>query len=144
MPRNIEPSAADLYNVYLYDMDHLSEIVEQNKKARKDEVPRAEAIVDEQVDKFQKWQAGIEAVTVVNALRERLVGEREAFLHERLGDWPNLSLEDRNRMAAAMDDLLKRVLLDRAESLRGERDLRRKLQNLEALRDLFRLDRDPS
>lgn len=144
MPRNIDPAAADLYNVYQYDMDHLSEIVEQNKKARQDEVPRAESIVEEQVEKFQKWQSGVEAVTVVSALRERLSGEREAFLRERLADWPQLSPEDRSRMATIMDDLLNRVLLDRVESLKGERNLRRKLQNLEALRDLFRLDRDSS
>ena len=90
MPRNIEPSAADLYNVYLYDMDHLSEVVEQNKKARQDEVPRAEAIVQEQVEKFQKWQSGVEASAVVGALRARLASEREAFLRERLAAWPHL------------------------------------------------------
>jgi glutamyl-tRNA reductase len=144
MPRNIEPSAADLYNVYLYDMDHLTEIVEQNKKARQDEVPHAESIVEEQVEKFQKWQSGVEASAVVGALRTHLAGEREAFLRERFASWPHLSAEDRTRMAALMDDLLNRVLLERAESLKGERDLRRKLQNLEALRDLFRLDRDDS
>jgi glutamyl-tRNA reductase len=144
MPRNIEPSAGDLYNVYLYDMDHLTEIVEQNKKARQDEVPHAEAIVEEQVEKFQKWQSGVEAAAVVSALRERLAAEREAFLRERLADWPQLSPEDRSRMARLMDDLLNRVLLERAESMKGERNLRRKLQNLEALRDLFRLDRDSS
>jgi glutamyl-tRNA reductase len=142
MPRNIEPSAGDLYNVYLYDMDHLSEIVEQNKKAREEEVPRAEAIVEEQVEKFQKWQSGVEATAVVSALRTRLASEREAFLRERLAAWPHLSAEDRSRMAGLMDELLNRVLLEPAESLKGERDLRRKLHNLEALRDLFRLDRD--
>jgi glutamyl-tRNA reductase len=133
-----------LYNVYLYDMDHLSEVVEQNKKARQDEVPRAEAIVEEQVAKFQKWQSGVEASAVVSALRARLLREREAFLRERLAAWPDLSAEDRNRMAALMDELLNRVLLEPAESLKGEHDLRRKLQNLEALRDLFHLERDES
>jgi glutamyl-tRNA reductase len=144
MPRNIEPSAEDLYNVYLYAMDDLSEIVEQNKKARQDEVPRAEAIVEEQVEKFQKWQSGVQASAVVGALRARLDRERDTFLQERLAAWPHLSPEDRSRMAGLMDELLNRVLLEPAESLKGERDLRRKLQNLEALRDLFRLDRDES
>jgi len=144
MPRNIEPGAAELYNVYLYDMDHLSEVVEQNKKARQDEVPHAEAIIEEQVGKFQKWQSGVEASVVVAAVRAHLEKEREAFLRERLANWPQLSPEERQRMAALMDDLLNRVLLDPAESLKGEHDLRRKLRNLEALRDLFRLDRDKS
>ena len=107
-------------------------------------MPRAEAIVQEQVEKFQKWQSGVEASAVVGALRARLASEREAFLRERLAAWPHFRAEDRTRMAALMDDLLNRVLLEPAESLKGERDLRRKLQNLEALRDLFQLDRDDS
>jgi len=142
VPRNVAPGAADLYNVYLYDLDHLAEIVEQNKKSRQDEVPRAEAIIQEQVEKFQHWQAGVEAGAVVDAVRARLMNDRETFLRERLADWPHLSPQDRSRMAQLMDALLSRVLLERAESLKGERNLRRKLQNVEALRDLFRLDRD--
>jgi hypothetical protein len=35
-------------------------------------------------------------------------------------------------------------VLNRAERLRGEREMRRKLQNLEALRDLFHLPREKS
>jgi glutamyl-tRNA reductase len=142
VPRNVAPDVADLYNVYLYDLDHLSEIVEQNKKSRQAEVPRAEVIVQEQVEKFQKWQAGVETAAVVDALRASLAIERENFLRERLTAWPDLSAEERARMAGLMDDLLNHVLLERVEGLKGERDLRRKLQNLEALRDIFRLDRD--
>jgi glutamyl-tRNA reductase len=142
VPRNVAPSAGDLYNVYLYGLDDLTEIVEQNKKSREAEVPRAEAIVEEHVDKFQGWQASVETGAVVAALRERLRRDREAFLEERLADWRHLSEEDRRGMARLMDELLNRMLLDPAERLKGVRDLRRKLQNLEALRDLFRLDRE--
>ena len=52
----------------------------------------------------------------------------------------HLSADDKRRIAALMDELLDRVLLEPAERLKGVPDLRRKLQNLEALRDLFRLD----
>jgi hypothetical protein len=41
-----------------------------------------------------------------------------------------------------MDEMVNRVLLEPAERLKGVRDLRRKLQNLEALRDLFQLNRE--
>ena len=62
LPRNIEAAAADLYNVYLYNIDDLTEIVEQNRHARESEVPRAETIVDEHVGKFLSWQASVELV----------------------------------------------------------------------------------
>jgi glutamyl-tRNA reductase len=139
VPRNVDPAAAGLYNVYLYGVDDLSEIVEQNKRARESEVPRAEAIVEQHIARFEAWQASVETGVVVAELRARLAAERETFLRERLGTMPHLSAEDRRRVAELMDELLDRVLLEPAERLKGVRDLRRKLQNLEALRDLFRL-----
>ena len=61
VPRNITDDAAGLYNLYLYNIDDLGEIVEQNKKAREAEVPRAEAIVAEHIAKFESWRAALEA-----------------------------------------------------------------------------------
>ena len=144
MPRNVDPGAAALYNLYLYAIDDLAEIVEQNKKARQAEVPRVESIVEEQIERFESWQAGVEAGVVVKELRARMAGEREIFMRERAGGLAHLSAEDRARVAGMMEELLDRVLLEPAEKLKGVRDLRRKLQNLEALRDLFKLDREGS
>ncbi len=141
VPRNVAASVADLYNVYLYDVDDLSEIVEQNKRARQAEIPVTEAIVDEHVGKFEAWQASVETGAVLRELRARLEAERDAFLRERLDAMPHLSPEERSRMARVVDDVLERMVLQPAEALKGVRDLRRKLQNLEAVRDLFRLDR---
>jgi glutamyl-tRNA reductase len=140
VPRNVAPGAADLYNVYLYGVDDLKEIVEQNKRAREAEVPKVEVLVEEHVSKFESWQAGVEAGAVLRELRSRLGAEREAFLRERLSAMTHLSADDKRRIAALMDELLDRVLLEPAERLKAVPDLRRKLQNLEALRDLFRLD----
>ncbi len=137
MPRNIEAAAADVYNVYVYNMDDLSDIVQQNRQARESEVPRAEAIVDDHVGKFLSWQAGVELVGLVEALRSRLREERAAFVRERLASMSHLSEADRAQMETLMDELLEKLLVEPAERLRGERQLRRKIQNVEALRDLF-------
>jgi len=140
VPRNVAPAASELYNVYLYGVDDLKEIVEQNKRAREAEIPKVETLVEEHVAKFESWQAGVEAGVVLRELRSRLESERETFLRERLGDISHLSPDDKERISGLMDELLRRVLLQPAEQLRAVPDLRRKLQNLEALRDLFRLD----
>jgi glutamyl-tRNA reductase len=140
VPRNVATAASELYNVYLYGVDDLKEIVEQNKRAREAEIPKVESLLEEHVAKFESWQAGVEAGAVLRELRSRLESEREAFLRERLGHMAHLSSEDQRRVSALMDELLARVLLEPAERLKAVPDLRRKLQNLEALRDLFGLD----
>ncbi|MGC1830445.1 MAG: glutamyl-tRNA reductase [Candidatus Acidiferrales bacterium] len=56
VPRNVAPESAGLYNLYLYNVDDLGEIVQQNKKAREAEIPRAEAIIAAHVAKFEAWR----------------------------------------------------------------------------------------
>jgi glutamyl-tRNA reductase len=142
LPRNIQASAADLYNVYVYNLDDLTDIVQQNRNARESEIPRAEAVVEEHVSKFLSWQASVELVGLVEALRARLRAERGAFLSSRLETMNHLAAADITRIESLMDDLLQKLLLEPAERLRGERELRRKIQNVEALRDLFLHDRE--
>jgi glutamyl-tRNA reductase len=142
MPRNVEASAAELYNTYVYNIDDLTEIVEQNRHARESEIPRAETIVDEHVGKFLSWQASVELVGLVDALRARLREERAAFIRARMDSMNHLSAAERERMESMMDELLEKLLLEPAERLRGEKELRRKIQNVEALRDLFLSNRE--
>ncbi len=142
LPRNIEASAGKLYNLYVYNMDDLSDIVQQNRNARESEIPRAEGIVEEHVGKFLSWQASVELVGLVEALRARLKDERRAFVHARMDSMKHLSASDRERLEGIMDELLEKLLLEPAQRLRGEKELRRKIQNVEALRDLFLANRE--
>src|SRR5215472_13651335 len=140
MPRNIDPAVANIYNVYLYTMEDLTEIVKQNRDARQSEVPKAEALVEEHVAKFISWQASVELTGVLDTLRGRLREKRTKFLTERAG-MNHFSSEDRERIGSLMDELIEQLLLHPAEQLRAEKELRRKIQNVEAIRDLNLSDR---
>ncbi|HWZ97214.1 MAG TPA: glutamyl-tRNA reductase [Candidatus Dormibacteraeota bacterium] len=142
VPRNIDSSLADLYNVYLYNLDDLSEIVRQNRAARAEEIPKAESIVDEHVMKFLSWQASVELVSLLDVLRTRVKEERAAFLRERMEMLTHFRPEERKKMELLMDELLEKMLMRPAEKLRGEKKLRKKIQNVDALRDLFLSDRE--
>src|SRR5258705_10654583 len=144
VPRNVDPDASNLYNLYVYNIDDLTEIVGQNRSARESEIPRAELIVEEHVGKFLSWQASVELVGLVDALRSRIREERAAFIRARLDTMNHLARADRERMEALMDELLEKLLVEPAERLRGEKELRRKIQNVEALRDLFLSKKDKS
>ncbi len=142
VPRNVDPAAADLYNLYVYNIENLTEIVEQNRAARESEIPRAEAIVEEHIGKFLSWQASVELVGLVDALRSRIREERASFIRARIGGMNHLAPGDREHVENLMDELLEKLLVEPATRLRGEKELRRKIQNVEALRDLFLSKKD--
>jgi glutamyl-tRNA reductase len=142
VPRNIAPDVAELYNVYVYNTDDLSEIVQQNRSARESEIPKAQGIVDEHVAKFLSWQASVELVGLMEALRTKMREERASFLRARIEPMKHLTETDRAHVERLMDEMLEKLLLEPAERLRGEKELRRKIQNVEALRDLFLSNRE--
>lgn len=140
IPRNVVPDAAGLYNLYLYNIDDLGEIVEQNKRAREAEIPRAEAIITEHVEKFEGWRAGMEAASIVDDLRGRFHEQREALLRERLAQMQDHSPAERERLAAITEELIEQLLREPADRLRSGRGLRGRLAAIEAVRELFGLD----
>jgi len=137
VPRNVDPTAADLYNVFLYGVDDLQEIVQENRNAREGEVPRAESIVSEHVEKFSAWQSGSDAVATLADLKDRLRVERENFVAGRASELAAFPPEERERILRMMDDLLAHVLREPAERLMKDREVR---ERASLLRELFGLD----
>lgn len=139
VPRNIDPAVEPLYNVYLYNIDNLNEIVEQNRKAREQEVPRAEAIVGEHVSKFEGWQSGMLMHTLLEELRVKLQREREAFLLEHRELIRQLSPEERRQFGALAEQVLERLVHEPAVALGHQKDLRPKPREIQAVREFFGL-----
>jgi glutamyl-tRNA reductase len=142
VPRNIDANVGKLYNVYVYTMDDLSEIVQQNRQARENEIPKAEGIVEEHLGKYLSWQTSVELVGLLNELRLKMREERAQFIRSRVESIRHLTDSDRAHVEKLMDEMLESLLLEPAQRLRSEKDLRRKIQNVEALRDLFLSNRE--
>jgi len=106
VPRNVAPEVAGLKNVSLYNIDDLKEMVLQNLKARQQEIPRAEAIVDEHIKNFRRWQAGVSACSIVRDLRAGSQIDRETFLLKHLDAMSDYSDQER----AYVMRLLKKFL----------------------------------
>ena len=142
VPRNVAPGAAGLYNLYLYNVDDLGEIVEQNKKAREAEIPRAEAIIAEHIARFESWRAALEAGSIVDDLRDQFHKHRESLIREKLAEMDDVSPGERDRIAHITEELIERVLEHPAKKVRHGRGMRGRLAGLEALRHLFGLDEE--
>ena len=115
-------------------------IVEQNKKAREAEIPRAEALISEHLAKFEAWRAALEATSIVEDLRDRFHKHRELLLREKLAEMPEVSPEERARIAHITEALIERVLDQPARRLRHGGGMRGRLGAIDALRHLFGLE----
>jgi glutamyl-tRNA reductase len=142
VPRNVAPDAVGLYNLYLYNIEDLGEVVEQNKKARESEIPRAEALISEHLAKFEAWRTALEAASIVDDLRDHFHKHREIVIRETLGEIKEVSPEERARIAQITEELIERVLDHPSRKLQHGRGLRGRLAGIEALRHLFGLDEE--
>src|SRR5207302_862961 len=70
VPRDIDPACAELEGVSLYDIDDLQAVVARNLNTRAEEIPRAEAIVEEEIRRFARWLGQLDALPTVSALRD--------------------------------------------------------------------------
>lgn len=72
VPRDIDPTIHRLSNSYVYDIDDLKDIVEENMEDRNAEAVKGERIVDEAVIHFRKWFESLAVVPTIVALREKI------------------------------------------------------------------------
>ena len=80
VPRDIEPEVGDLEDVYLYCVDDLHEIIDENLQSRREAALQAEEIIDSQLENFLAWLRTQDAVPVIRDIRERAESESEYLL----------------------------------------------------------------
>ena len=105
VPRDLDPKLNDLDNVYLYDIDDLTSVVEINKSVREKEAVKAGRIVDEEVLKFQHWHKGMAVTPTIAALRKKIDTICQGELERTLPRLQGLDEKDRQvieRMTAAI------------------------------------------
>ena len=82
VPRDVEAEVGDLSDVYLYTIDDLRGIVEENKRGRQSEARKADLIVAEGVRDYYRYRRGLETVDTVKHFRERAETVRERELEK--------------------------------------------------------------
>jgi glutamyl-tRNA reductase len=136
VPRNVEPSAARLENVFLHTIDSLDLLIQKNLKRRKEEVPRVEEILDQELQHFRSWVRGLEAEPIIAQMQKQAERIRQHELAEAFARFPAETHADLERLTRA---LVRKILHHPSTQLRG-RDGNQDLSRLDLVRELFRLD----
>ena len=140
VPRDIEPTVDSIENVYLYNIDNLQDIVDENMKGRNKEALKAEVIVEEEVIHYNNWIKELEAVPTIVSLRAKAEGIVLQELEKSLGWMQKLSYEDRERVDNLVKSVVNKILHAPVTVMKEESSEVTSKGIVDAVRQLFRLD----
>ncbi len=140
VPRNIDPRAHEIDNVFLYDIDDLELVIEANRRERAREAERAEAIITAEMETTVRWLKSLDVVPTIVALRERAEAIRQGELEKLLGRMKELSPEQREAIGRFAEGLVNKLLHHPLVALKEEADSVNGSLYVEATRRLFQLD----
>jgi glutamyl-tRNA reductase len=109
VPRDVEDSVADLDNVYVCNIDDLSQIVAGARESRAAEIDRARAIVDEGVAEYLRWWRSLEVAPLIVAVREKLAATRLAELARLRSRLQGLSDKEWRVIEAGFEALTNKI-----------------------------------
>jgi glutamyl-tRNA reductase len=139
VPRDIDPEINRLDNAYVYDIDDLKGIIEENIGDRQKEAVKGERIIDEAVIRFREWHEALDVVPTIVALRAKLDAMAEAEI-KRTVQAQGLSAEDALALQRMMASFINKVLHDPTMHLKRDGMLGDRSLHLDAVRKLFKLD----
>jgi glutamyl-tRNA reductase len=80
VPRDIEEEVGDLNDVFLYTVDDLKDIIEENVKSRQDAAKQAEQLIVSGVERFMRELRSLDVVSTVTSLRGHVESLRDECL----------------------------------------------------------------
>jgi glutamyl-tRNA reductase len=84
VPRDIESEVSELSDVYLYTVDDLQEVIQENLRSRQEAAEQAVEIVDLHVDEFMGWLRSLDAVGMIQDYRRQAERMRDEVLERAL------------------------------------------------------------
>jgi glutamyl-tRNA reductase len=138
VPRDVEPSIARLPNVFLHDLDALGMLVAQSLAQRHAEIPKVEAIIEEELARFLRWHRSLALKPTVAAFRSHFERVAREEMERHKGRF-------RPEDQAALDQLVHGIvqkLLHRPTTrlTRSGEENADGIARIDAIRDLFGIE----
>ncbi len=136
VPRNVDPASRKIENVFLYDIDALSSIVDRNLDHRKAELPAVDAIVREELTEFSHWVESLSVGPTIQEFRASLESIRQEEVEKNINRFKQ---EDRELVDLVTRRIVNKILhmpttVLKESSTDGEQDT---IARVKALRELF-------
>jgi glutamyl-tRNA reductase len=141
VPRNIDPGANDIDNVFLHDMDGISVIIDRNVQKRKAEIPKVNEIVLEELTEFHNWYNSLQVNPTIHDLRTHFEQVRLEEVEKNIN---RFSTEDRELLDLVTKRIVNKLLHLPTTNLKNgnEESEEEKHKKLHIVRSLFGLHKE--
>ncbi len=123
VPRDLDPSLADLDSVFLYDIDDLEGIVEANMQERQKAAEVIEIMIEAEIIEFKNWINTLGVVPVISALRNKALAIQAETMESIERKMPNLTERERKVLNKHTKSIINQLLKDpilRAKEIAAE------------------------
>lgn len=107
VPRNIDPDASKIENVFLYDIDALNNIIDKNLEKRRAEVPKVKKIIFEELEQFYNWYRSLQVNPTIQELRSQFEKIREEEVKKNINRFKE---EDRELLEIITKRIINKIL----------------------------------
>lgn len=112
VPRDLDPGIHDVENAFLYDIDDLNGIVEANLEERKKEAEKIYALIEEEIDEFQKWVQTLGVVPIITALRYKALAIQDETMQSLQNKLPDLDEREIKVISKHTKSIINQLLRD--------------------------------
>lgn len=141
VPRNIDPGANTIDNVFLHDIDALNHMVDHNLARRRSQVPRIEQLISEELQQFRLWHDSLEVAPTIQQLRDQFEAIRQGEVERHL---PHFTADRREEIEILTKRIINKILHTPMVNLKNgtsEHDDEQIRQRVSIVRHIFGLDK---
>ena len=139
VPRDIDPKLNELNEIFLYNIDDLNLIAQENQKSRNNAVSKAEEIIDQQVDEFRQGIFTANLGPVISSLKKRSEEVKAEELEKLFRKNQHMTDEDRKSIERSVNLIVNKILHDPIISLREGVKKERSSRVINVFKDFFNL-----
>jgi len=138
VPRNVEPAVGQIRNVFLYNIDDLTELSALNRKQREDEIEKAAQIIADELDKFALWWQEFKVRPLIRAMMSKAEEIRRSHFDRTVKKLPHLTEEEQYSLEMMTKAIVSKILRDPVQYLKANGSN----NYAEIARQLFQLDEE--
>jgi glutamyl-tRNA reductase len=145
VPRDIDAQSKEIESVFYSDIDSLNVIVEQNLTKRKEEVPKVQQIIEEELDLFFEWYNSLQSAPTIKNLRDHFDAIRAEEVEKNINKF---SSDDREKLEIVTKRIINKILHAPTVELKKVTDNATRAEDaatkMGIIRSLFGIDKEKS